>query len=234
MAFQLAPSTLGSYITAVRDMLNQPNASNSFWSDAEITRYLNEAIRIYFLEVTNNDEGFWTKAVTLNIVTNTELVALPDDCFEVKGVWKVVSNGRIPLAYRNNTSGGVITQPGGGSGGETYFPSYSFQENNLKLNPVPNYSETGGLHLEYIYFPDMLAQSGDTMSTNVLPIFKQLIEMYAVYKAKLKESLTNGTDTSALAKRNFDELYVLFRDTVRNRSKFPQFVKPWNAGYDTF
>lgn len=234
MAFQLASSTLGSYITAVRDMLNQPNASNSFWSDAELTRYLNEAIRIYFLEVTNNDEGFWTKSTTLDITTGTETIALPADCFEVKGVWKVVTSGRVPLSYRNNTSGGVITQPGGGSGGETYFPSYSFKESALQLNPVPNYSETGGLYLEYIYFPDMLAQSGDMMSANVLPIFKQLIEMYAVYKAKVKESLTNGTNTAELAKQNFDELYVLFRDTVRNRSKFPQFVKPWNAGMDTY
>ena len=43
----------------------------------------------------------------------------------------------------------------------------------------------------------------------------------------MKESLTNGTDTSALAKQNFDELYRLFIDTVRNRSKYPQYIKPF-------
>lgn len=225
MAFQLSSSTLGSYITAVRDMLNQPNASNSFWSDAELTRYLNEAIRIYFLEATNNDEGFWTKTADLDVVSGVETVALPSDCFEVKGVYKAVSNGFVVLPYRNYTSDSYTTQ--GGSGTEIYFPSYYFRENSLVLRPVPNFSQTSGLRIEYIYFPDMLANAGDVMSNNVIPIFKQLIEMYAVYKAKVKESLTNGTDTSALAKRNFDELYILFKDTVQNRSRYPQYIKPF-------
>lgn len=226
MAIPLAPSTLGSYITAVRDMLNQPNASNSFWSDAEITRYLNEAIRIYYLEITNNDEGFWTKTTNLDVVSDVETVALPSDCFEVKAVYKKINNGYVVLPYRNMESDSFTTQ--GGTGSTTYFPSYYFRESNLVLRPVPNFSEVGGLMVEYIYFPDMLASSGDVVSANVLPIFKQLIEMYAVYKAKMKESLTNGTDTSSLAKANFNELYKLFIDTARNRSKYPQFLKAWN------
>ena len=226
MAIPLASSTLGSYIVAVRDMLNQPNASNSFWSDAEITRYLNEAIRIYFLEITNNDEGFWTKTADLNVVANTETMALPADCFEIKAVYKAIPNGYVVLPYRNMESESYTTQ--GGTGSTTYFPSYYFREDSLVLRPVPNFSETAGIRIEYIYFPDMLANAGDTMSDNMLPIFKQLIEMYAVYKAKLKESLTNGTDTSALAKQNFNELYKLFIDTARNRSHYPQFVKPFN------
>lgn len=226
MAFALAPSTLGSYIVSVRDMLNQPNASNSFWSDAEITRYLNEAIRIYYLEITNNDEGFWTKTADLNVVTDVETVALPSDCFEVKAVYKAVNNGFVVLPYRNAESDSYTTQ--GGSGTDTFFPSYYFRENSIVLRPVPNFSQTAGLRIEYIYFPDMLANPGDVMSANVLPIFKQMIEMYAVYKAKLKESLTNGTDTSALAKANFQELYKLFIDTARNRSRYPQFTKPFS------
>jgi hypothetical protein len=207
-------------------MLNQPNASNSFWSDAEITRYLNEAIRIYYLEITNNDEGFWTKIADLDVVSNVETVALPTDCFEIKAVYKAIPNGYVVLPYRNMESESYTTQ--GGSGGSTYFPSYYFRENSIVLRPVPNFSETASLRIEYIYFPDMLSAPGDTMSSNVLPIFKQMVEMYAVYKAKLKESLTNGTDTSALAKANFDELYRLFIDTARNRSKYPQFVKAFN------
>ena len=207
-------------------MLNQPNASNSFWSDAELTRYLNEGIRVYFLEITNNDEGFWTTTADLNIVSGTETVALPTNCFEVKAVYKKVSNGYVVLPYRNAESDSYSTNSGGS--GDTFLPSYYFRENSLVLRPVPNASETAGLKIEYIYFPDMMAASGDVMSDNMLPIFKQLIEMYAVYKAKLKESLTNGTDTSSLAKQNFQELYKLFVDTARNRSKFPQFVKPFN------
>jgi len=93
---------------------------------------------------------------------------------------------------------------------------------------VPNFSQTAGLRIEYIYFPDMLQNAGDTMSNNMLPIFRQLIEMYAVYKAKMKESLTNGTDTASMAKNNLNEIYKLFLDTVKNRSKYPQFISPFN------
>ncbi len=226
MALQLAPNTLGKYIRSVRLMLNQPNASNSFWSDEEITDYLNEAIRMYYLEVTNNDEGFWTKIADLNVVNGTETVALPADCFEVKAVYMAISQGYVVLPYRNYESESYTTQ--GSTGSETYFPAYYFRENNLVLRPVPNYSQTAALRVEYIFFPDMLQNAGDVMSSNVLPIFKQLIEMYAVYKAKIKESLTNGTDTSALAKKNLDEIYKLFIDTVKNRSKYPQFIKSFS------
>lgn len=227
MAIPLSSSTLGSYITAVRDLLNQPNAANSFWSDAELTRYLNEGIRMYYLEVTKNDEGFWTKISDLDIVANTETVALPTDCFEVKAVYKAVNNGFMVLPYRNMESESYSTQ--GGTGSETYFPSYYFRENNLVLRPVPNYSQTSGLRVEYIYFPDMLQNAADTVSANLLPIFRQLVEMYAVYKAKMKESLTNGTDTASMAKVNLDEIYKLFIDTVKNRSKYPQFIKAYNV-----
>lgn len=232
MALTLTAQTLGTYITAVRDMLNQPNAANSFWSDAELTRYLNEAVRMYFLEVTNNGEGQWTKVTNLNISSDTETVPLPTDCYEVKAVYKLTGGTEyVVLPYRNAISDSYTTQ--GGTDGNTFFPSYYFRDNSLVLRPTPNFSETAGLRIEYIYFPDKLTSAGDTMSAQVLPIFQQLIEMYAVYKAKLKESLTNGVDTSALAKANLNEIYSLFISTVRDRSKYPQFVKAWSPEGDT-
>lgn len=227
MAIPLSAPTLGSYLTAVRDLLNQPDASNSFWSDAELVRYINEAIRMYFLEVTNNDEGFWTKTVSLDMVANVETVPLPADCFNVKAVYRAVTNGYVVLPYLNAESDSYSTISGGA--GDTYLPSYYFRENSLVLRPVPNSNQTAALQVEYVYFPDSMSSAGDTTGTNVLPVFRQLIEMYAVYKAKMKESLTNGTDTSALAKANLGEIYKLFIDTVRNRSKFPQFVKAWHT-----
>lgn len=227
MAIALSSPTLGKLLTSVRSMLNQPNASNSTWSDSQLTLWINQGVQRYFGEVVQNVEGHWTKTTTLNIVSGTETIALPSDCFEVKGLWKVTSSGRVALPYQNNLSGDVLTI-GGPSGSESFFPAYSFIENSLKLNPVPNYSETGGLYLEYVYFPETMLNAGDTLSTNVAPIFAELVEMYAVYKAKMQESLVNGVDMSALAKANVAELYQQFTNLIKNRSKFPQFVKPWS------
>jgi hypothetical protein len=228
MALQLTSNTLGKYLRTVRNLLNQPNAANSFWSDEELTDYLNEGIRMYFIEVTGNDEGAWTKIADLNIVSGTETVALPSDCFEVKALYKSVTNGYEVLPYRNHESDSYSTN--GGSSAESYFPAYYFRENNLVLRPVPNFSQTAGLRIEYVYFPDMLQNAGDVASTNIVPIFKQLIEMYAVYKAKLKESLVNGVDTTVLAKDNLNQIHKQFVDTVQNRSRYPQFIKAFNPG----
>jgi hypothetical protein len=227
MSIPLSSATLGNYITAVRDLLNQPDAANSFWSDQELTRYLNEGIRLYFLEVTNNNEGYWTKIADLDIVNGVETVALPSDCYQIKTVHQQVNQGYVVLPYRNDISQSYSTQ--GGQDSNTYFPSYFFRENNLVLRPVPNYSATGTLRVQYIYFPDVLQQAGDTMPANMLPIFRQVIEMYAVYKAKMKESLVNGVDTSALAKQNLGDLYSQFKAVVQERSKYPQFIKAWSA-----
>lgn len=227
MSIALTSPTLGRILTNVRSMLNQPNASNSTWSDAQLTLWINQGVQRYFGEVVQNVEGHWTKTTTLNIVSGTETIALPSDFFEIKGLWKVTSNGRVALPYLNNLSGDVATVDGG-SGTDTYFPAYSFIENSIKLNPVPNYSETGGLWLEYIYFPETMLNAGDTLSANVAPIFSELVEMYAVYKAKVQESLVNGSDMSALAKSNLADLYAQFTNLIKNRSKFPQFIKPWS------
>lgn len=226
MAIALSSPTLGKLISSVRNMLNQPNAANSSWTDAELTEYINEAVRIYFAEVVQNMEGQWTKVTTLDITNNTETITLPTDCYEVKGVWKVVSNGYVILPYRNNLLESISTNSGA-SGSETYFPTYEFRDSSLVLRPIPNYSETGGLRLEYVYFPDVLVNPADTLSPNLVPLFKQVVEMYAVYKAKIKESLVNGVDMSALAKSNLDALYSQFVDSIRARGKYPSFVQPF-------
>lgn len=226
MAIALSSPTLGRLLSNVRDMLNQPNAANSTWSDTFLIAQINKGVQRYFAEVVQNVEGQWIKETTLNITSGAETITLPTDFFEMKGVWKVTTNGRVPLAYRNNLIEGVLTSGLGGSG-ETYFPSYSFLENKLKLNPLPDFSETGGLYIEYVYFPETLVSAGDTLSANIAPIFSELVEMYAVYKAKMQESLVSGVDTSALAKANVNELYTQFVAVIKNRSKSPQFIKPF-------
>lgn len=227
MAIALSTPTLGRLISNVRSMLNQPNAANSNWSDAQLATWINQGVQRYFGEVVQNVEGHWTKAVTLDITSGVETVDLPADFFEIKSLSKVISTGRVPLPYRNNISDSVATISGA-SGSESFFPSYEFIENKIKLNPVPNYSETGGLYLEYIYFPETMVNAGDAMTSNVAPIFAELIEMYAVWKAKTQQSLVNGSNMAELAERNLAALHQQLINLIKNRSKFPSFVKPFS------
>lgn len=222
----LTSPTLQKLLTDVRILLNQRDPNNSFWKDDELTTYLNDAISIYFLEAQSADEGYFTTSVPLDLVANVETVALPVDCYKVKNLYRKVGNDYYPLQYLNNLTEGYSVQEGNSSG--NYIPSYGFQGNNLLLRNPPGFDETAGLRLEYIQFPDTMIWGGDTMTSQVSPIFKQLITMYAVYKAKLKESMMNGVSVHSIPEDNVAMLYKQFRDTIAPRSKTPTYVIPYH------
>lgn len=208
-------------------MLGQPNPVNSTWTDIEIKEYLNEAVRLYFAEVVKNSEGYFTTTTTLDVVSGTETVALPTDCFEIKALYIQRTNGWEILEYRNDITGGFLTNSGA-SGNNTYSPLYFFMGNNLVLRPVPNFSQTGVLRLDYIQFPDQMVNGGDAMTAQISPVFKQLIEMYAVYKAKMKQSMVNGMDLTTIPKANLTEIYNNFKSAINKRSQYPEFVIPFS------
>lgn len=222
----LAAPTLQKLITSARSMLNQQDPNNSFWKDDELTEYLNEAVSLYFTEVQAVNEGYFTTTADLDLVNNEEEVPLPADCFKVRALYKSVSDGEVMLPYRNNLTEGYTTQ--GGNSNNNYLPYYYFRGNSLVLRPIPNFDETAGLRLEYIQFPDQMIWGGDQMAAGVSPIFKQLIIMYAVYKAKLKESLMNGVNVYAVAESNVAALYKSFKDSIAERSKNPTYIVAFN------
>lgn len=222
----LSSPTIEDMITNVRTMLNQPSSTNSAWTDEELAVYLNEGVRRYFAEVTHYFEGQFDTQSDLNIVANTETVALPADCYEIKALYRKVGGGYTLLPYRNNLTEGYSTI--GGTGGDAYVPYYYFRRNNVVLRPVPNFSETAGLRLEYVAFPETLVTGGDSLTSGVSPVFKDLVEMYAVYKAKLKESMTSGAQTYGPAKENLNDLFLAFKEAVVGRSASVTAIKPWN------
>ena len=102
----LGQTTLGKLVASVRSLLNQPNAGNSFWSDAEIIDYIGKGIKLYFAEVVTINEGYFTKTVDLSIVSGQRVIPLPPDFFKVKILYILVGDIYVPLSYRNNLSEG--------------------------------------------------------------------------------------------------------------------------------
>jgi hypothetical protein len=212
-------------------MLGQPNPVNSTWTDAELKEYANEAVRMYFAEVIANSEGYFTVSTdpnsNLSIVSGTETVALPTDFFQMKCLYIQRTNGWELLEYRNNVTSGFVST-GGGTGSNTYSPYYYFQGNNIVLHPTPNFSATGVLRLDYIQFPDQMVNGGDSMTNQVSPVFKQLIEKYMVVQAKKKESMVNGTDLTAIPKADLSDAYISFKNAINKRSVGPEYVIPFS------
>ncbi len=222
----LSAPTLDDLITDVRNMLNQPDPNNSFWTDQELSSYLNEACRRYFTDVIMNMEGQFEVQADLDIVDGVETVALPADCFKIKAVYRKVSNGYEILPYQNNLTSGYQTN--GNLVGDFYLPAYQFRQNNLVLRPAPSGSEVAALRVLYVQLPETLVNGGDSLTGNISPVFKDLIQMYAVYKAKMKESLVNNVQVYGVAQESVNSLYKSFQDAIRQRSAYPQFTTPFS------
>ncbi len=227
----LTSPTLGRLITNVRNLLGQPVPTNSTWTDAELTEYINEAVRLYFAEVVKNYEGYFTvttdPASNLTYTSGTDTVALPTDCYQVKAVYIKRSQSWSILEYHNDMTHGYSTMSGAG-GPETYQPYYFFQGNSLVLRPVPNETATAAIKVDYIQLPDQMVNGGDSLTNQVSPIFKQLLEMYAVYKAKIKQSMVSGTDLTAIPKANLAEIYANFKNAITPRSGYPVYTEAFN------
>ena len=238
MSLPLVNPTVQGLIEAVRDLLSQPDPNNSNWSDAELLRYINEATRILMAELSDIDEGhFSAEPILLPLVQGEDLVELPATCFKVRALYKNTSQGRLMLRYRNNLTEGFSTLPGTDS--DLYTPYYYFRGNNLVLRPVPALSEpvvgldvntaAQGLTLEYIEYPESLVNGSDQLTAQIAPLFRQVVEAYAVYKAKFKESLVTGVNTFDVAATHFSDLFKQFKDLNQIRSKNPTSIVPWNA-----
>jgi hypothetical protein len=221
----LSAPTLVKLLKNVRSLLNQPDRNNSFWTDEDLTTFLNDAVAVYFTEVTHMREGLFNTSTNLNLVANTESVALPSDCFQIRALYRRVSGGYEPLSYMNEVDSAYSTE--GGGSGDAYAPSYFLQGNNIILRPRPGTSETSGLKLDYVQFPETMVNGGDTLTAQVSPVFKQLIEMYAVYKAKLKETLVTGTVVHTHAENAVAALYLGFKAAIAPRSQAPTYVQPF-------
>ena len=223
----LTSPVLDDLLINVRTMLGQPSAQNSSWTDEELTVYLNEGVRRYFSEVVTVAEGQFAAQADLDIVTGVDTVTLPTDFFKGLILFIARPDGSYePLSYRNNLTEGYTTN--GPTGVGSYSPWYYFRGNTIVLRDVPQFSQSKGLRLEYIQFPTTLVSGGDAMTAQVLPVFRDLIETYAVYKAKMRESLSNGTNTYAPAKENLNDLYLAFKESIVQRALNPVFISAYN------
>lgn len=181
----------------------------------------------YFLHINEVAEGQFDKSTTLDITNGQDTIALPSDFFTIKVLFKKMDTQYRPLTYRNN-----MIEPYDNvlavTNSEAYEPLYYLRGNNIILRPAPGFSETAGLLLEYTAFPDQLLFGGDAMSAGISPVFRSLVVMFAVYKAKLKDDMVSGGNTADKAMQHLSDLYKNFKHQVSERAKYPQYILPWD------
>lgn len=210
----------------VRAMLRQPNSANSNWSDEELLVHINAAVLRYFARLTLVNEGHFTITDTLDLVSGEDEIALPTGFFKVKNLWRKQGSEWVVLDYRNNV--GLDLSTAGEGGGQGFLPDYEFRGNVLVLRQAPSFSEVDGLKVEFIKFPDTLLDGSDQLTAHISPVFKECVETYAIYKAKLAESLVSGVATFGPIKGHLNELEDDFDKLNVSRSKGHTYIQPFN------
>lgn len=226
MAAVVVP-TLERIIRDVRVRLNQPKAENSRWSDTELTEYINEALQQMFLTINETSEGQFDKVGNLDVTNAVDTVALPTDCFALRGVWFKQGTINRRLEYRQNITEDFANDSST-NGQANYEPYYYLRGNSLVLRPIPGFTSTNQpIYIEYTAYPNVLVYGGDTLDAGISPLFKQLLVAYAVTEAKRKDDLvTNGSSRTA-AESHLADLWHNFKHQLMERSKAPQYVTPY-------
>lgn len=224
MALITAP-TLARLLREARIFLNQLDPSSSFWSDEELGNYANDGIAQYFQIVNDEAEGQFDTSVALDVASGVETVALPNDFFEIRALYAVQPQQNVMLRYNNNLTDGYLTALS--NSGSSYQPYYYFRGSSIVLRPIPQFTQAGALLLEYTQFPQSLIVGGDSLTSGISPVFKELVVKYMCYQAKLKEASVMGGNSHQALENHLASLVSQFRINVGGRSKYPQFVKPF-------
>lgn len=190
------PITLAQAKTNVRSNLEESSAS--FWSDAELTAWINDGCRDIARRAQTLINYFTTLTVTSNVAVYGTSGGLPTDIIqihrieyvptgstqtypliastvmEMDQIWGV--NQSTPSSYPQYWV--TLGRPGGTNG--------SPQEFRIKLYPVP--SSGGNLNIYYYSQPALLVDGTDN-ATN-LPVLEgwwDLVVLYCEWNAKRKD-----------------------------------------------
>lgn len=180
-----------------------------------------------FLTIQEYTEGQFDKTTSLNVTNAVETVALPSDCFAIRGVWYKQGSINRRLEYRQNITED-FSNDASTNGAANYEPYYYLRGNYLVLRPIPGFTSTDTpVYVEYTAFPSALVYGSDSMDSGISPIFKQVLVAYAVTEAKRKDDLVTGGNTRQAAEAHLADLWNNFKHQVSERSKAPTYITPF-------
>lgn len=177
-------ATLTTMLADVRSILDEAAARQ--WSDAEITRWINEALR----DIARRAE-ILEELTTKDSVSGTADYTLDVKVLRVNRVeWVPTAGVVIPLTYMNRLTMDSIwgTTPTR-AGDPFYYTMRGWAQGStgktITLFPVPNASVSGGIKVYGYVLPDLLSSGGDTV--DIPNGWEDLPLLYAAYTAMLKD-----------------------------------------------
>ena len=153
--------TLTDALTHLRSRLDEP--TSAFWSDAELTRWINEGAN----DIARRTECLRDEA-DIAATAGTQDYTAPVDLIRATGLeWRPTSTDhRYPLQYRDRHNADSVWGAGQASsdGAPMIWTSWGFPPAlTIKVFPTPN--EDGNLHIYYYRLPAAVSAGVDVIET---------------------------------------------------------------------
>jgi len=179
--------TLTDALTHLRSRLDEATAS--FWSDIELTRWINEGAK----DLARRTEAL-REEVDIAAVAGTQEYTAPDDLIRATGLeWRPTSTGQHhPMQYRDRHNADALWGSGDSEGSPIIWTSWGFPPSlTIKVFPTPY--EAGNLHLYYYRLPATVVNGTDLIE--VPSGWDDLVVEYATMLAFRKDGNQSWRDS---------------------------------------
>lgn len=193
----MSTRTLTQLLAEVRQRADS-TSDDSFITDAELTRYINQSAKeLYDLLIQNQGQEYYLSRSTTNFVNGTDTYSLPATFYKLLGVDINGSNGDVDSAkpYMLDERNAYLNYPWPYLSGEPVF--YRISGANIEFIPMPGTSATS---YTLLYIPAFVDLVFPDVGNTPFDGFNGW-EEYVVVDAAMKMLEKEESDTSALAMR---------------------------------
>lgn len=215
---------LSQAITNVRSLLDEPASSSSpFWSDAEITTWLNEAC------ADSQRRAEWKQLTqSIPVIPNTQNFSAPENVYRIhrvtfvpQGVPSGQSQNTYTLEYRGQMEMDQLW--GINQQWPANYPMYYTLWGNpgtgtQQIIVYPVSSQAGNLIV--YYYPNIIPVTATTAMLDTPQGFEDMVYDYAVYRAKRKDADPSWQDFKA----DYEAKLVSLIDSSRTYQDQANFV----------
>jgi hypothetical protein len=177
-------------LAELRLILHEDTAADSFWTDAELLAYFNQAMDLRVMEMADAHEGWMTDPYTADLVAGQVNYTLPEGAGRVKRVLIVVTSGSTTREYplrRNQRWSQAATTTN--TSGLDCLPTYRLMGEMLYLDPPYGKAVTGGLKIEVEAAPARLTAGSSTLAQR----FPDVAESLLIYDTALIALAVEGS-----------------------------------------
>jgi len=217
-------------IVRIRRYIKQPVEEDSHWDNNFIRQLLNSQYRLRSTELHLTHEGHFHNIAFRDIEEDKPRYEWPPGFTRLLKLELVRTDGRLSPIQRYERRYETLPSGDGGTGQDSYTPTYRPVGGGFVLEPTPIVGIVNGLRMEFNGIPAELVADGDVLHPDFPEIFDELLILDTVVGLLHAEELQEaGLQRTFMNWRN--EWEVKWLRYIDNRITSQQGVVPFKTHY---